>query len=173
MSRRNRVETAPLDQVQRAVALINIGARSHVIFSETNLSKDHVYRLYNKITGKPSSKGLSPHDPEWFMPWQHNIHASLFANIYADLNIRLDVDQIDVTIRAYELYLECVKTHGMRQVLSFSRAWQLVRCIDTRVLKWTACGKCGYDFVTYTYILDKSFVCGLCNPPARAGMRGV
>ncbi len=33
----------------------------------------------------------------------------------------------------------------------------------------TGCCKCHGKFVTHTYELTKNYVCGLCEPPARAG----
>jgi flagellar transcriptional activator FlhC len=33
----------------------------------------------------------------------------------------------------------------------------------------TPCCKCNGKFVTHTYELTKNYVCGLCEPPARAG----
>ena len=41
--------------------------------------------------------------------------------------------------------------------------------IDNGMLTLTKCSKCGGHFVTHPHEIAKHFVCGLCNPPARAG----
>jgi flagellar transcriptional activator FlhC len=33
----------------------------------------------------------------------------------------------------------------------------------------TRCGRCGGQFVNHAYELTDGYVCGLCEPPARAG----
>ncbi|MDD0840080.1 FlhC family transcriptional regulator, partial [Curvibacter sp. HBC61] len=54
-------------------------------------------------------------------------------------------------------------------LLSFTRAWRLVKFVDADMLTMTACSKCGGKFVTEPYENARHFLCGLCNPPARAG----
>ena len=53
--------------------------------------------------------------------------------------------------------------------LSITRAWRLVKFIDNGMLTMTKCSKCGGHFVTHPHEIAKHYVCGLCNPPARAG----
>ncbi|MDO8699399.1 MAG: FlhC family transcriptional regulator, partial [Rhodoferax sp.] len=44
-------------QVERAVALINLGARLQVLESETDLSYERLLRLYKEVAGRSPSKG--------------------------------------------------------------------------------------------------------------------
>ncbi len=69
-------------QVDRAVALINLGARLQVLESETDLSYERLLRLYKEVAGRSPSKGQLPFSTDWFLTWQPNIHASLFLNTY-------------------------------------------------------------------------------------------
>ncbi len=41
--------------------------------------------------------------------------------------------------------------------------------IDPPISTLTPCCKCNGKFVTHTFELTKNYVCGLCEPPARAG----
>jgi SAM-dependent methyltransferase len=50
-----------------------------------------------------------------------------------------------------------------------TRAWRLVKFVDNGMLTMTACSKCGGHFVTHPHEIARHYVCGLCNPPARAG----
>ena len=81
----------------------------------------------------------------------------------------LQSGDIDVVIKAYQLYLEQTQTQGLEALLSVTRAWRLVKFIDNGMLTMTKCSKCGGHFVTHPHEIAKHYVCGMCNPPARAG----
>ena len=155
-------------QIERAVTLIKLGARLQVLESETDLSYERLLRLYKEVSGKSPSKGQLPFSTDWFMTWQPNIHASLFLNIHEYLNKVVELDEIDTVIKAYKLYLEQVSAQEIEPQLSITRAWRLVKFIDNGMLTMTKCSKCGGHFVTHPHEIARHYVCGLCNPPARA-----
>jgi len=103
------------------------------------------------------------------MTWQPNIHASLFLNIHEYLNKAAEIDEIDTVIKAYQLYLEQIQAQGLEPQLSVTRAWRLVKFVDNGMLTMTPCSKCGGHFVTHPHEIARHYVCGMCNPPARAG----
>jgi flagellar transcriptional activator FlhC len=156
-------------QIDRAVSLIHLGARLQVLESETDLSYERLLRLYKEVAGRSPSKGQLPFSTDWFMTWQPNIHASLFLNIHEYLNKVAALDEIDIVIKAYKLYLEQVGTQGLEPMLSVTRAWRLVKFVDNGMLTLTRCSRCGGNFVTHPHEIARHFVCGLCDPPARAG----
>ena len=156
-------------QIERAVELIHLGARLQVLESETDLSYERLLRLYKEVAGKSPSKGQLPFSTDWFMTWQPNIHASLFLNIHEYLNKAAALEEIDAVIKAYKLYLEEVKVQGLEPMLSLTRAWRLVKFADNGMLTMTKCSCCGGHFVTHPHEIARHYVCGLCNPPARAG----
>ncbi len=156
-------------QIETAVELIKLGARLQVLESETDLSYERLLRLYKEVAGKSPSKGQLPFSTDWFMTWQPNIHASLFLNIHEYLNKAAALDEIDTVIKAYKLYLEQVGAQDLEPQLSVTRAWRLVKFIDNGMLTMTKCSKCGGHFVTHPHEIARHYVCGLCNPPARAG----
>lgn len=156
-------------QIERAVELIKLGARLQVLESETELSYERLLRLYKEVAGRSPSKGQLPFSTDWFMTWQPNIHASLFLNIHEYLNKASEMEEIDAVIKAYQLYLEQTETQGLEPLLSVTRAWRLVKFIDNGMLTMTKCSKCGGHFVSHPHEISRNFVCGLCNPPARAG----
>lgn len=156
-------------QVERAVALINMGARLQVLESETDISYERLLRLYKEVAGKSPSKGQLPFSTEWFLTWQPNIHASLFINIYNYLSKTVAIDEMDAMMTAFRLYKEQVKTLGMEEIISITRAWRLVKFMETRMLLVMPCTKCKGHFVADIYENKRHFVCGMCNPPARAG----
>lgn len=156
-------------QIERAVALIQLGARLQVLESETNLSYERLLRLYKEVAGKSPSKGQLPFSTDWFLTWQPNIHASLFLNIYEHLGKVSALEDIDAIMRAFRLYSEQITSLGMEPILSLTRAWRLVKFVDNKMLSMTTCSKCGGHFVSEPYENSRHFVCGLCEPPARAG----
>jgi flagellar transcriptional activator FlhC len=156
-------------QIQRAIELIRLGARLQVLESETDLPYERLLRLYKEVAGRSPSKGQLPFSTDWFMTWQPNIHASLFLNIYEYLQKSTEIESIDAIAKAWRLYRDEVEAHGVEPMMSVTRAWRLVRFVDSGMLCLTKCGRCGGQFVTHTYEIDRGFVCGLCEPPARAG----
>ena len=139
-------------QVERAVALIQLGARLQVLESETDLSYERLLRLYKEVAGRSPSKGQLPFSTEWFLTWQPNIHASLFQNTYEYLTKVTAMDDIDAIMKAYRLYTEQIAACGVEPLLSM-----------------TKCSKCGGHFVSEAYENSRHYECGLCTPPARAG----
>ena len=117
-------------QVERAVSLIQLGARLQVLESETNLSYERLLRLYKEVAGRSPSKGQLPFSTEWFLTWQPNIHASLFQNTYEYLSKVSAMEDIDAIMAAYRLYTEQIAACGVEPLLSITRAWRLVKFID-------------------------------------------
>ena len=155
-------------QIERAALLIAMGARMQVLESETTLSYERLIRLYKEVAGKSPSKGQLPFSTDWFLSWQENIHSSLFLNIYEYLSKGVDLDSVDLLTKAYRLYTEQIVIAQVEPLLSFTRAWRLVKFIDAGMLTRTACAQCKGQFVSELYE-NRHYTCGLCNPPARAG----
>ena len=59
-------------QIERAISLIALGARSIVVTRSTGLSQDKVSRLFREVLGKASVKGQLPSSIDWFLTWQSN-----------------------------------------------------------------------------------------------------
>jgi flagellar transcriptional activator FlhC len=156
-------------QIERAVTLIQLGARLQVLETETSLSYERLLRLYKEVSGKSPSKGQLPFSTDWFLTWQPNIHASLFLNIHEYISKTSALEEIDSVIKAYTLYSEQMAACGVEPLLSITRAWRLMKFVDNGMLTMTKCKHCGGLFVSEPYENAKHYVCGLCNPPARAG----
>jgi flagellar transcriptional activator FlhC len=156
-------------QVGLAVGLIQLGARLQVLQSETQMSYERLLRLYKEVAGKSPSKGQLPFSSTWFLSWQPNIHASLFLNIYRYLTKASALEPIDAVMKAYRLYGEQIAACQTEPILSFTRAWRLVKFVDDGKLATTRCTCCGGHFVTDPFEDASTFECGPCAPPARAG----
>ena len=156
-------------QIQRAVRLIGLGARLQVLEAETKLPYERLLKLYKEVSGNSPPKGQLPFSTDWFLTWQPNIHASLFLNMYEYLQKAVDLEQIDAVIKAFELYRAEVDATAVESLLSITRAWRLVKFVDAGLLTLTKCTRCRGAFVNHTYELTRNYVCGLCEPPARAG----
>jgi flagellar transcriptional activator FlhC len=166
---RNKSVLSEAKQIQLASELIKLGARLQVLEANSNLSRERLVKLYKEITGVSPPKGMLPFSEDWFTSWQPNMHSSLFINIYKYLTSYTSTHGIEAVIKGYKLYLEHIEASRLDQVLSLTRAWTLVRFIDSKILSLAPCSQCAGDFVVHTLELHSRHVCGLCNIPSRAG----
>ena len=156
-------------EVSRAIELIKLGARLQVLESEIDLSHGRLLRLYKEVAGVSPSKGMLPFSTDWFMTWQPNVHSSLFFNLHTSVSRASGTNRVDALIRTYRLYQEQLALCGLPEVLSITRAWRLIKFFEAGMLDSARCTKCSGRFVVHKYELLSGFVCGLCDPPARAG----
>lgn len=156
-------------QIGLALQLIALGARLQVLESEVGLSYERLSRLYREVVGKSPPKGQLPFSTDWFLTWQPNVHASLFMNVHGYLSDASDLKPVEILIKSYRLYTEQVTCLEIDPMLSLTRAWRLTKFVKANMLVMTKCKCCQGAFVTDTYENARHFVCGLCQPPARAG----
>ncbi|NOG32333.1 flagellar transcriptional regulator FlhC [Halomonas sp. TBZ9] len=158
-----------MHQVQLAIELIELGARLQVLETETELSRTRLIKLYKEVRGMSPPKGMLPFSADWFITWLPNIHSSLFYNIYRSLLKEGSCERIDAFVKAYRLYDEQVELEDMEAVLGLTRAWTLVRFFESDLLQLSRCTRCGGNFVAHAHSPTQHYVCGICQPPSRAG----
>lgn len=158
-------------EIQLAIEMIRLGARLQLLESETSLSRERLLKLYKELKHVSPPKGMLPFSTDWFLTWQPNIHASLFLNIYQYLVQHAEVQGIQAIMKAYQLYLEQMGTipEEGEAVLSLTRAWTLIRFIESNMLTTSACTRCRGRFVIDRFDLNSHYICGLCHLPSRAG----
>jgi len=168
MDRKSVVNEA--EQIQLAIQLIQLGARLQLLESQTTLSRERLIKLYKELKGVSPPKGMLPFSTDWFLTWQPNIHSSIFLNIYHYLLEHADVKGIVAVMKAYKLYQQQIDTlPGEEPVLSLTRAWTLVRFVESKMLKLQTCKCCSGNFVVNAYDLNDAYYCSLCHVPSRAG----
>lgn len=158
-----------MNQVQLAIELIELGARLQVLESEVELNRGRLVRLYKEVRGESPPKGLLPFSTDWFMTWLPNIHSSLFYAIYLSLSKNDSLDRMAAFTKAYRLYNEHVESTGGEQVLGLTRAWTLLRFFESNMFQLSTCTQCNLHFVNHAHTPDENYVCGICQPPSRAG----
>ncbi|MBE7527916.1 MAG: flagellar transcriptional regulator FlhC [Burkholderiales bacterium] len=156
-------------QIQLATELVRLGARLQVLEASTSLSRERLVKLYKEVKGASPPKGMLPYSEDWFTGWQPNMHASLFINIHSYITRYTKVRDIDAVIKSYQLYLEHIEVNCLQRILSFTRAWMLVRFVESKVLSVTPCVKCSGNFLVHSLDIKSNHVCGLCHVPSRAG----
>jgi flagellar transcriptional activator FlhC len=158
------------EQIQLAIQMINLGARLQLLESQTTLSRERLIKLYKELKGVSPPKGMLPFSTDWFLTWQPNIHSSIFYNIFHFMTEYAEVKGIHAIIKAYSLYQQQI-TQGedYEPVLSLTRAWTLVRFVESKMLSLKKCDCCGGDFIVNAYDLNQNYVCNLCHVPSRAG----
>ncbi len=89
----------------------------------------------------------------------------MFYNAYEFLMNSGQCTGVDVIVKAYRLYLEqCPPAPGEEPLLALTRAWTLVRFVESGMLQRSVCSCCSGSFVTYAHIPENSFTCSLCQP---------
>ncbi|GAB2884098.1 flagellar transcriptional regulator FlhC [Uliginosibacterium flavum] len=156
-------------ETRLAIEMIELGARMQMLESETGLSRERLLKLYKEIRGESPPKGMLPFSTDWFIPWQQNVHASLFMSLRGFVMRNTETKPLEATLQAFHMYREQVASMQLDQVLSLTRAWTLVRFFEAKMLQQTRCTCCGGEFVAHAYDPTRSYVCGLCHVPARAG----
>lgn len=156
-------------ETRLAIEMINLGARMQMLETETCLSRERLLKLYKEIRGESPPKGMLPFSTDWFIPWQQNIHASLFMSLRGFVARNTRLQGLDATLQAFRMYCEQLEQLKLDPVLSLTRAWTLVRFFDAKMLQTIRCTCCGGEFVAHAYEPAHDYVCGLCHVPARAG----
>ena len=160
-------------EMLRATELIHLGARMPVLEKELNLSRSRLIRLYRELKNASPPKGMLPFSADWYFTRLPNIHASLFYNIYLFLKDEANCARLDALTRAYRLYLEHCSCTESERVLSFTRAWTLLRFFDCGLLTLTRCSVCSGHFVNHVYYAGRTSTCCVCAASSHAagGMR--
>jgi flagellar transcriptional activator FlhC len=156
-------------EITLAIELIELGARLQLLEAETSLSRDRLIKLYKELKGASPPKGMLPFSTDWFMTWQPNIHSSLFCNAYRFMIEHSGCGMIQSIVKSYRLYLEHMQLHEQTPLLSLTRAWTLARFFDSGMLQMMTCTRCHGHFVAHAHDPRHGFICGLCQPPSRAG----
>lgn len=157
------------EETRLAIEMIELGARMQMLESETGLSRERLLKLYKEIRGESPPKGMLPFSTDWFIPWQQNVHASLFMSLRSFVTKNAGLEGLVATLQAYRMYREQLQRNELEEVLSLTRAWTLVRFFDAKMLQQTCCTKCSGHFVAHAFDPAHGYVCGLCHVPARAG----
>ncbi|SHF56020.1 flagellar transcriptional activator FlhC [Modicisalibacter ilicicola DSM 19980] len=158
-----------MHQVQMAIELIELGARLQVLETETDLSRARLIKLYKEVRGMSPPKGMLPFSTDWFITWLPNIHSSLFYNIYQRLVEDHGCERMEAFVRAFKLYLEQLALEEAEPVLGLTRAWTLIRFFESNLLELCKCTGCSGHYVVHAHTPSRDFVCGICQPPSRAG----
>ena len=162
------------EEILLATDMIQLGARLQVLQAETSLSYDRLARLYREVRGCSPPKGMLPFSVDWFMTWLPNIHSSVFYSVYRYLDTHTPAKKSRALVEAYRLYIEQAATGlgappGEEPVLSFTRAWMLIRFFDSNLLQLSYCERCNGGFIAHAHDPQGGFVCAICRPPPRAG----
>ena len=166
---RNKTVLAEAEDIQRAVEMIELGARMQMLESETKLSRERLLKLYKEVRGVSPPKGMLPFSTDWFMTWQPNVHSSLFMSFYRFMKTEAGLCDLDSILKGFRLYIDHIDAEDMEEVLSLTRAWTLVRFFEADLLHQATCTSCGGTYVAHAYDPMHEYVWGLCNRPSRAG----
>jgi flagellar transcriptional activator FlhC len=117
---KNKSVIEEVDDVRRAVEMVQLGARMQMLEVETKLSREKLLKIYKEVRGASPPKGMLPFSTDWFMTWQPNVHSSLFMNLYRYFTGPAGVQGLDAILKAYHLYLDHIETSVIEPALSLT-----------------------------------------------------
>src|SRR3546814_10087476 len=90
---------------------------------------------------------MLPFSVDWFMTGLPNIHSSVFYSVYKYMDTYTPAKKARALVEGYKLYLEQSSTgrpadSKEEPVLSFTRAWMLVRFFDSNMVQLSHCTRC-------------------------------
>ena len=154
------------DDILLASSMISLGARLRVLEAETSLSHDRLARLYReyaaaRLPGHAAFLGGLVHDLAAEYPF-----LAVLQRLFLPERAH---HQQGASARSSPPYLENsgVDSAESAPVLSFTRAWMLVRFFDGGMLQLSACRQCGGHFIAHAHDPQSDFVCAICRPPPR------
>lgn len=151
-----------LQDTQLAVELISLGTRRQLLEHTVRLSQGKITRQYRELTGFSPLKGMLPFSADWFMVREHNVHSSLFCNIYDYMKKQApDESAVKALIPVYRTYL---KYAGNTKMLSLTQAWILKRFVDSGMLSFTPYCECDGKFITHAGEPAYGYRCVMCHP---------
>lgn len=154
-------------EVLCAAELIRLGARLPLLANVTGLSRGQLTRLYKQVTGTLPPTGQLPYSVDWFINWQHNLHATAFYHVWLGVQPHHKASAAACLLSTYRVYLESCPV-GCRSPLTLTRAWMLIRFCEVGLLELFPCSRCGGTFINHRHQPQGSFVCCFCQPPSRA-----
>lgn len=152
-----------------AIEMIKLGARPAVILHSLPIPYARIARLYREMTSSPLPKGALPFATDWFLQWRANMHASIFLNYHRCLESLAIQSSTELLLSSYRHYLNWQEAPVGEALLSITRAWTLLRFLESHLLQMRRCTCCKCLFIEDANAPQRKFHCGLCAPPSRAG----
>lgn len=138
------------DKHQLALAMIEAGFRTSIVFIHTQLSKSLLRRLYKEIHAQSPTPGLLASSAYVLSSRKNQLYATLFMLIYAQLhknndnsvNIKLVIDAWDIFTILVPHYME-FEIHPQ----NINEAWTLTRDFRCSSNYFVNCPKCGKQYL--------------------------
>jgi flagellar transcriptional activator FlhC len=167
MAKQVLAPTEELRQLQLAKSMVGMGARIQVLQAETELSRSKLLKLYKDVTGESPPNGMLPSSEKWFLSWMQNVDSSLFLSYYTAMRNR-GIEHSNALVKAYRFYQTQVDAERREGVLTFSRAWTLIRFMDAKILDTAPCQECSTMFIVHKYGENSDYHCPICRPHSKA-----
>lgn len=147
--------------------MMTLGARPPVVLKLLPLAKREVHHLFRTMFNETPRRGLFPSNPSWFTDTvrpSRVLHSAVFANLwYSVVGQAGEHLPAEHLTSAFRLYLGHCEAIGDEPLLSFDRAWTLVRFLQGRELVMVPCIQCNAHFVRFRGDLHIDYKCPFCR----------
>ena len=116
----------------------------------------------------PAIEGKARHAGDYAIILLSMLAFGLFYAFYQRLQDQ-GCERMEAFVKAYRLYTEQIDIDAAEPVLGLTRAWTLIRFFESDLLQLTPCTRCHGNFVAHAHSPSHDYVCGICQPPSRAG----
>jgi len=152
--------TLDVDTLRRINRLCEVGARPPVIKALLPTAHDTVIRdQWEAIQGSAPPKGRLPMLVEWFLSnYQIKLQSSYIAAVWRRAT-ESQVHYVDAYLAAYDQYVETFE----EPLLTFDRAWYLIRTLSSQMMTTDICPECNTEYIRNPDELVNHKTCPCCR----------
>lgn len=161
---------SPMEQqkiIGIAAEMIKRGARVPVVEAMLPIKHQLADSLYRELTGEASKTGPLPSNHLWYISTLYPmriVQSSLFIGYFKAVKLRSSNSmEAEILNAAYDLYLDHCVAIGAEPLITFCRAWHLLRELRIKNLTMAKCTCCSGEFVFDNARLRAQYQCPLCN----------
>lgn len=150
-----------------AAEMIKRGARVPVVEAMLPIRHNVADALYNEVTGEAAKTGPLPCNHLWYVNTLYPmriVQSSILYGFHKAISKKSpNALQAEILIAAYDLYVSHCESIGAEQLITFCRAWHLLREIKIKNLIMAKCSCCSSSFVFDSTKLHFNYECPLCK----------
>lgn len=152
--------TLDVDTLRRINRLCEIGARPPVIKALLPAAHDTLIRTqWDAFQDAAPPKGRLPMLVEWFLSnYNVKLQSSYIASVWRRASDN-KVHYVDAYLAAYDQYIATFP----EPLLTFDRAWYLIRTLSTRMMTTVTCPDCDSEYIHNPNELTNHKTCPCCR----------
>lgn len=154
-----------VEAMQLAIEAAEFKARPPIIEALVGIKISTALQIYKQVNGCSAPRGQLPNEPTYYIKTpQRHMDSVWFIKTY--LLLRSGGEPLaPAAVKAYRCYDKIVQAGRRERIISFDRAYYLIRHVEvSKVLNLATCSRCDSDFLYRDLELpDENKYCPVCN----------